>query len=250
MKDKDTILLEQVYANIQEMAFGVAGQGETQERISKDQLIDIIGAAEAERPGTNFIGVTQITKESTNKPVPDPTKPARGQDPLYPAFELPGLKHGKTYFAKVTQLGGQTGQDYERSVQKATGDQTFQSGSFKSGMTRVGDSKVILQKPEGYYIQIFPTSISKDFDPVYVSQDDTGGFQTVAKQDVQKWKKQYGGSPVTTRTVSIHSIAAISINGKQYAIEDLDPVRQAIYDVSGAPLIAPAVEAPEEPPTP
>jgi len=241
MRTNDQILIESAYRSVCEMAFGVAGQGESQEHISRDQLIDVIGQAEAERPGVTFIGITQVTKENTKKPVADPSTPSRGQAPIYPVFELPGLLKPKTYFAKVSQIGGHIGHDYEGNVQKATGDTSFTSGGFKSGMTRTGDSKAVVEKQDGYYLYYKPTRIAKSFDPVIVHQDSAGGFQSIDRQTVSQWKSPPRPSPggVVVRTVSFNSIVAISINGKQYIIDDLDPVRAAIYKVSGAPMSAP-----------
>ena len=96
MMNNDRFLLEQAYASVFEMAYGIAGEGSAQQRITKDELIEKIKQAEREQPGTSFISLTQVTKESTNKA------------PL-PSFVLSGLKNGKAYFAKVTQLTVQTG---------------------------------------------------------------------------------------------------------------------------------------------
>lgn len=245
--NRDISLLSEAYKQIREMAYGIAGEGGDQQRITKDELVNVIRQIEEDRPGTNFIGVTQVTKESTNKPVPDPTAHARGQQALFPRFVLPGLLRGETYFAKVSQVGGRIGHDYQGEMRRTTGDETFTSGGFRSGMTRVEGSKVIVQKPDGYYISYRPQSVSKDFSPVILHAEGDG-FQTIDRETVAQWKRPFTGTAIPVRTVSINSIAAISINGQEYIISDLDPVREAIYDASGAPLKAPQVEegAPEQ----
>jgi hypothetical protein len=103
MYNTDQLILEKMYKQIiQENRFGQGGS-----RITKAELVSIIKDVEQNHKGTNFFGVTQITRENTKvSPVP--------------VFVLPGLKtnKGRTYFAKVSQVNGQIGYDYAAAVNR------------------------------------------------------------------------------------------------------------------------------------
>ena len=233
MKRTDKDLIAEAYKPIFEMAFGVAEDPSVQKSITQEQLKDLIIQTEQNRPGTNFISVTQVTKETTNKAP-------------YPPFVLPGLKGGKTYFAKVTQINGEIGSNYgdkmrrQQTAQGMTPDFVTQ----KSAYEEVEGSVSLRQKDGQFYIQYFPRSISKKSAPILVkaTKDNpasSGDFVVTNRADVA----QYKGPPrapqqieVTTRTVSLASIAAIKINKNEYVISDLDPIRKAIWEISGAPM--------------
>lgn len=253
MKTKDQILLEQAYVKITEMAYGISDDPSTQKRITKKELMDIILKLETERPGTTFVGITQVTKESTNKPVDinDP-RPTRQKDSIYPMFVLSGLVKGETYFAKVTQLGGRVAHDYEKDMQKEMEKQgiegEFKAGGFKSGMKRMEGSKIFLTKEGGeIYFYYKAGKLASAFKPVIVhatkpNPSKPEDFEVIDKQVVKQWQKEKPATLIPVRTVSLDSIAAIKINKNEYIITDLDPVRKSIYEVAGAPSAPEVVE--------
>lgn len=240
MKTKDQILLEKAYDTILEMAYGVTGNSETQRSITQSELADLIKNIEQERPGTNFISVTQITKEQSNKAP-------------YPSFILPGLKNGKTYFAKATQVNGFIGANYstlmnrQREKQGLTPDFVAQ----KSAYDGVEGSQALKEKDGQLYIQYFPKQVAKKFSPVLVkakteNPQQSNDFETTTRDDINQFKgPARPPQPVSVdiRTISLASIAAIRINKEEYVISDLDPVRKAIWEVSGAPM---PLKIPEE----
>jgi ribosome-binding protein aMBF1 (putative translation factor) len=245
MRTTDQILLENAYKAVCEMAYGIAGQASQQKTITKAQLLDVIGRAEAERPGVNFIGITQVTKENTNKPTDtqDP-RPARQKESLYPMFELSGLTNGKTYFAKVSQVGGYIGHDYTKEVNRAREKEgmstDFVAQAPRGNYEQVGDSKAFQRIGDQLYVYYRPTGISKTFSPVTVhataaNPSQPEHFKQIDPATVKQWKSTGQRPMVEVRKVSIDSIAAIKINGQDYVISDLDPVRKAIYTVAGAP---------------
>lgn len=250
MRTQDQILIEKAYRAIYEDSpFGIAGEGGTQRSITKNELVDLIKQYEQERPGTTFVSFTQVTPERTNK--------AEG----YPRFVLSGLKEGRTYFAKVTQIGGQLGFDYGGSENRArekqgmTPDFTPQASIY----TKEEGSKAIERLGDQLYLYYRPLRLSKTFPPVIVKANNdnpssSADFTVVDREEVNQFKGPPRPSQrlVTVRKVSMDGIAAIKINHQDYVISDLDPIRKAIYDASGAPQPgevveggAPAEEAPE-----
>jgi len=235
MYNKDRISLEEQYKKIVEGQFGVGG-----ESITKVQLIDKIKEAEASHKGTNFFSVTQVTKETTNKaPVP--------------SFVLPGLKNGKTYFAKVSQVNVQVGYDYSNSVNK----QREREGKVTdfvakpSIYTSMTDSNVLVTKDEQVYIRYRPIQVSASSKPVLIkaiveSPTTPNDFAVVSKQEVDQYKGSsikagsYQGvaDGVEVRTISLDSVVSANIAGKSYVISDLDPLRKSIYQASTGPAPA------------
>lgn len=240
MINKDTTLLTERYTKILEGQYGIGGAP-----ITKAQLIDLIKATEASHKGTSFFSVTQVTKETTNKA------------PL-PAFVLPGLKNGKTYFAKVTQVNIQVGYDYtaarnrELEKQGKTADFVAQPSLY----TPVDGSKILGERGGQIYIRYRPMSTATDFKPVVVKalRDNPSAAEdfTATTRDEVKQYKSAQAAPTTgveVRTISLDSVAAANIAGKAYVVTDLDPIRAAIYKAGNGP--APTVSpAPQLPPAP
>lgn len=233
MRTKDHILIENAYKSIQEMAYGIAGSPAEQRTITQEQLVELIKQAEQNHPGTNFIGVTQVTKETTKKPTDE-----------YIPFVLPGLKGGKTYFAKVTQVNGEIGSNYttkrnrELENQGKPADFVAQPSKYSTV-----ENSISLKELEGQlYIQYFPRSISKDRVPVLVKAQkpnptNSEDFVIATTEEVNQFKgAPPPPQPVIIRVVSVSSIAAIRINKQEYVVSDLDPIRKAIWVVSGMPM--------------
>jgi hypothetical protein len=234
MKNKDHILLERVY---NEMAYGISSTPEKQGNITKSELINIIKEVEQKHKGTNFFSVTQVTRESSNK-APSPS------------FVLPGLKHGKAYFAKVSQVNGQIGFDYTAAVnrQREREGKTTDFVAQKSVYDDVEGSTSLRQKEGQIYLRYLPVAISASFSPVLVkankeNPNSSSDFEVTNKDEVSQYKSPSKGSAsyqgvekgIEPRIISIDSIAAININGTDYFITDLDSVRKSIYEVAGAP---------------
>ena len=227
MINKDLDILTERYTKILEGQFGIGGTP-----VTKAQLIQLIKDAETSRKGTNFFSVTQVTKEQTNKA------------PL-PAFVLPGLKNGKTYFAKITQVNVQVGYDYEaaanRELTKQGKDANFVAQP--SLYTPIGDSKILGTRNDQIYIRYRPIKTASEFKPVYVkaTKDNPSApadFTVAQKPEVQQYKSVATGasqSLVEVRSVSLDSIAAATIGGKSYVVSDLDPLRSAIYQAGSGP---------------
>ena len=251
MRTKDQVLLQEAYKSVLEMAYGVAGSASAQRSITQAQLVDLIKQVEQDRPGTNFIGVTQITKEQSNKAP-------------YPAFVLSGLKSGKSYFAKVSQVNGFIGANYSDIMNRRRAEQgmTADFVAQKSAYEGVEGSVALREKEGQIYIQYFPKTVAKKFAPVLVkaktdNPSTSADFEVTTKEDVAQFKgppRPAAPVSVTTRTISLASIAAIKINKQEYVITDLDPVRKAIWEISGAPMpqdnpeeeeSAPPAETPE-----
>jgi hypothetical protein len=240
MYNKDRELLQEQYQKILEGQFGTGGQA-----VTKAELVNIIKDAEAQHKGTNFFSVTQVTKETTNKADS-------------PSFTLPGLKSGKTYFAKVTRVNIQVGYDYASSVNKQR-EREGKEGDFvskPSPYTPMPDSNVLVTKGDQIYARYRPIQTSATVKPVYVkAKNETPSsaqdFEIVSKQDVEKFKGasvkagQYQGLDVgvEVRTISLDSVVSANIAGKSYTVSDLDPLRKAIFDVVNGPAPA-ALPAP------
>lgn len=236
MRTKDQVLLEKAYNTICEMSppWGVAGEGEEQQTITKAGLVEVIKKHEAEHPGTTFISLTQVTPERTNKPTDPP-----------PRFVLPGLKDGRTYFAKVTQVGGQAGFNYGANENKAR-EKAGMEANFvpqASIYTKDEGSKAIARLGDQLYLYYRPLSLSTTFSPVIVKATKENpsapeDFEVISREEVIQFKRSYTPTSLTTvRNVSIDSIAAIKVNKVNYAISDLDPLRKSIYNISGAPAL-------------
>lgn len=226
MLNKDQALLTERYTKILEGQYGIGGTP-----VTKSQLVQLIKDAETAHKGTNFFSITQVTKEQTNKA------------PL-PSFILPGLKNGKTYFAKITQVNVQVGYDYEaaanRELEKQGKDANFVAQP--SLYAPVDNSKVLGTRNGQIYIRYRPMKTSTEFKPVYVkakkeTPSGSEDFTVSQKSEVQLYKGNTANSQalVEVRSVSLDSIAAATIGGKSYVVSDLDPVRSAIYQAGSGP---------------
>lgn len=212
------------------MAFGITTDSDKQNTITRAQLIEVVKAAEASHPGALFFSLTQVTKEQTNKA------------PL-PQFVLSGLKNGKTYFAKVSQVSGQVGFDYtaavNRGLAKEGRDTDFEAQY--TGYDKIEGSDVIFVKDGLLYLYYRPLGTAKAFSPQYACAADADAqhFKIVSKEEVSEYKsKSTSSSDIPkpeVRRISIDSIAAINIGGAEYVISDLDPVRRMVWLTSGAP---------------
>lgn len=237
MINKDMALLTERYTRILEGQYGIGGAP-----ITKAQLVQLIKDTEANRKGANFFSVTQVTKETTNKA------------PL-PAFVLPGLKNGKTYFAKISQVNIQVGYDYEAARNKELTSQgkTADFVAQPSIYTPVDGSKILGEKGGQIYIRYRPMSTATEFKPVVVkaTRDNptaASDFTVTTKDEVKQYKSGAAASTtsVEVRTISLDSVVAANIAGRAYVVTDLDPVRKAIYTAGNAPK--PTVEPPPAPP--
>lgn len=229
MINKDAALLQEQYKKIVEGQFGAGGQS-----ITKSQLVDIIKAAEAAHKGTNFLSVTQVTKETTNKA-------------SLPSFVLPGLKNGKTYFAKITRVNVLVGYDYENRVNKQREREGKETGfvSQASVYSPVPDSKVLVSKGDQLYMRYSPMQTSSTLKPIYVMANTENpvaatDFAVTSKQEVEKYKSarvksgQYQGvdDSVEVRTISLDAVVSVNVAGTSYTISDLDPTRKAIFQAA------------------
>jgi len=236
MINKDQALLTERYTRILEGQYGIGGTP-----VTKSQLVQLIKDAEAAHKGTNFFSITQVTKEQTNKA------------PL-PSFVLPGLKNGKTYFAKITQVNVQVGYDYEAAANRELEKQGKEANfvAQPSLYAPVDGSKVLGTRNGQLYIRYRPMKTATEFKPVYVkAQKDNptspSDFAVTQKTEVQQYKGPSTSSQslVEVRSVSLDSIAAATIGGKSYVVSDLDPVRSAIYQAGSGPAhtVTPATAA-------
>jgi len=223
-----------IYNLYTEMAFGIAKDAQGQHRITQQELVDIIKQLEVQRgSGTNFFSLTQVTRENTNK------------IPEFNVFTLSGIKYGKSYVAKVSQVNGIYGHDYAAAVNRqreregAATDFVAQRSKYDA----VEGARALAQKDGQMYLRYKPLSIAKTFNPVMVKNTGNNNFEIVNKQEIEQYiiKPNAGAyqglqSAEQIRFVSLASVAAININGKDFVVTDLDPMRKAIWQTSGAPM--------------
>ena len=223
------------------MSFGISQTGQ-QKTITRAELVQIILDYEQAKKGANFFSVTQVTKETTKK-APEIR------------FELSGLKHGKTYFAKATQVNGQFGSNYEDAVNR----QRKREGKVEdfvakpSVLNPVEGSRALQELDGQLYLRYTPITIASAFKPVIVKAINAEvsrpeDFEIVSKEIVSQFKsptRSYQGldKAVQIRKISIDSIAAINIAGEEFMIVDLDPTRFSVYMKSGAPRPSDPLEA-------
>lgn len=229
-----------IYNLYTEMAFGIAKDAQGQHHITQQELIDLFRQLEAQRgSGTNFFSVTQITRENTNK------------IPGYNAFTLIGLKNGKSYLAKVSQVNGIYGHDYAAAVNRQREREGAEANfvAQRSKYDAVEGTSAIVQKDGLKYIRYKPLSTAKSFSPVLVKNVGNNDFEIVNKQEVSQYinRPNAGASQglekgEEIRFVSLAGVAAINIAGKDYVVTDLDPMRKAIWQTSGAPMPQPIPE--------
>ena len=225
---------DEIYNLYTEMAFGIAKQAGDQHSLTREQLAQLLKDIEARRGGgANFFSVTQVTRVQHNK------------IPNIEVFTLPGLKYGKTQLAKVTQLNGAYNHDYAgevnrlRAVEGKPQDFVAKASTYNA----VEGSGALREKDGQLYLRIRPISTAKSFSPKYV-QRVNGVFEVVNKETVSSYipttnAGAYQGldqSAAEFRMISIDSIAAINIDGHEYVITDIDPIRKQIWTVSGAPM--------------
>jgi len=224
------------------MPFGIADRAEDQNFITQSDLVDLILNIEQNHRGTNFFGVSQVTKENTRKAP-------------FPVFTLSGLKHGKTYFAKVSQVNGEIGFNYPNAVNKQR-EAEGKPADFiakRSIYDKIEGSNALLQKDGQIYLRYMPIGVSRRFSPttVVATNSQATQFEKVSSDVVAPYKYanktgHYQGltKGVEIRIIVISSIAAIKIGGKEYVISDLDSMRKAIYTAADAPK--PLVEGPDQ----
>lgn len=231
MPTEDHSKIFQLYT---EMAYGIAPTADTQQRITAAQLVDLIKEIEASHRGTNFFAVSQVTREATNKA---PT----------PVFVLQGLKYGRCHYAKVSQVNGQIGFNYSNAVnkQRETEGKAADFVAKPSKYQPVEGSTAFEQLDGQLYLRYRPISTARSFTPTYVKAADANAtqFEVVPADEVKQYKVAstpgvYQGldKAVEIRKISLASIAAINIGGKDYVITDQDSTRSAIYKASGAPM--------------
>lgn len=204
-----------------EMAYGL---GPNNTKINKHQLIELIGSVDGK--GATPFSVTQITKQASRKAP-------------YPKFTLPGLKNGDTYFGKVTQVNGILNFDYEGNVNTQRAKENLPTDFKAEAGWSNAITKAIHELDGQLYLYYRPNFTRPDYSPVYVISKDKEGsaFELIDQSKVNEYKsaspesqKQGVEEKIPVRKISIDSIAAIKINGQEYVIEDLDPIRSAIFD--------------------
>lgn len=205
-----------------EMAYGL-GPGSTPIS-SSDLLKHLISFDEK---GTTPFSITQITKQSSRKAP-------------YPKFNMPGLKHGDTYFGKVAQVNGIINFDYEANVNTQRLKEELPADFKKEAGWSKPVTKAIHELDGQLYLYYRPNFSRPSFTPVYVVATDSSAtnFDIVSSSDVDKYKsaapeisKQGVAEVIPVRKISLDSIAAIKIDGQEFIVSDLDPVRKAIFDI-------------------
>jgi len=195
-----------------EMAFGMDTFADS---ITQEQLVEKI--READKTGATPISITAVT-------IPQQKKGGNIFLPIY----------------KVSQINGMINADYERSVNRQR-EREGQEGGFKRG-TGWGEHETpsLVRGKNGLSIAIQPTQrsgTSKKRTPIYVGTQG-GNFKVLTPDEwspfvyTQKPEdtatSQGVNKPVIYRRVLVSNIAGITIGGKEYAIEDLDPLKQEV----------------------
>jgi hypothetical protein len=223
-----------IYNLYTEMAFGIATNPQNQHTITRAELIDLIKQLDAARGGgTNFFSVTQVTPARSNK------------IPNYEPFVMSGLKQGKTYIAKVAQVNGIYNQDYQGKVNqlRAAEGKPQDFVARASSYNAVEGTRALGEKGGQLYLRLKPISNARSFAP-QILRKNGDAFEPVDKAEVEQYliKNNPGAyqgleqSAEQFRMLSIDSIAAININGRDYVISDLDQMRKDIWKASGAPM--------------
>lgn len=218
-------LMEKFNENVNQILEMAYGLGPNSKPITQSQLVDYLLSL-GEKGMTPF-SVTQITKQATRKAP-------------YPKFTLPGLKNGATHFAKVAQVNGNLNFDYEGNVNTQRMKENLPTDFKKEEGWSKPITKSVHELEGQLYLYYRPIASRPAFSPVYVvATDDTANnFKIVPSTDVEMYKaptpeytKQGVEDVIQVRKISVDSIAAIKIEGQEYTISDLDPIRQAIFNL-------------------
>lgn len=222
-----------IYNLYTEMAFGVAKTPQAQHSITQQGLVDLTKQLKANRPGTNFFSVTQVTRENTNK-IPDVNP-----------FILSGLKIGKTYLAKVSQINGMYGHSYTAEVNRQR-EREGAAADFvakPSKYSAVEGTDAFVELNGQLYLRYKPIAVARSFRPALLKNNGGNDFEVVDKEQYAQYINRvnpgaYQGlqQGVEIRVVSLASIVAINIAGRDYAISDADEMRVAAWQASGAPM--------------
>jgi hypothetical protein len=230
-----------IYNLYTEMAFGIATNPQNQHTITRAELVDLIKQLDAARGGgTNFFSVTQVTPARSNK------------IPNFAPFVMSGLKHGKTYLAKVAQVNGVYNQDYQDKVNelRAAEGKPQDFVARASIYNPVEGTRALVEKDGQLYLRLKPLSNARSFAPQILRKVDND-YEKIDKAQVDNYLTKgdpgaYQGleqSAEQFRMLSLDSIAAININGKDHVISDLDQMRKDIWKASGAPM---PIEQPQQ----
>lgn len=202
-----------------EMAYGL---GPNTQSISISQLVSyLLNIKESMTP----FSVTQITKQSTRKAP-------------YPKFTLSGLQNGATYFAKVSQVNGNLNFDYEGNVNTQRMKEEKPADFKKEAGWSQPITKSIHELNGQLYLYYRPIASRPSFSPVYVVATDSSAndFKVIDPTEVEIYKtptpefnKQGIDNVIPVRKISVDSIAAIKIDGQEYVVSDLDPIRSSIF---------------------
>ena len=205
-----------------EMAYGL---GPNSKPITQSQLVDFL--LSLDEKGMTPFSVTQITKQATRKAP-------------FPKFTLPGLKNGATHFAKVAQVNGNLNFDYEGNVNTQRMKEELPPDFKKDEGWSKPITKSVHELDGQLYLYYRPIASRPSFSPVYVvaSDENADNFKVISSSEVDKYKaptpeytKQGVEDVIQVRKISIDSIAAIKIDGQEYTISDLDPIRRSIFDL-------------------
>lgn len=207
---------------ILEMAYGL---GPNTNPIGSKELVEYLLSLDDK--GMVPFSITQITKQSSRKAP-------------FPKFTMPGLKHGDTFFAKVAQVNGILNFDYEGNVNTQRLKEELPPDFKKEKSWSNPVSKCIHELDGQMYLYYRPNFSRPSFSPVYVVATDSSAssFDIVPSTEVDKYKtatpessRQGVAETIQVRKISVNSIAAIKIEGQEYIVTDLDPIRKAIFDL-------------------
>lgn len=209
------------FEQLVEMAYGL---GESAQPITKRKLLELLSSLDEH--GAVMMSLTQITKETTR------VAP-------FKSFILPGLKNGKTYFAKVSQVNGVIGFDYAGNVNKQREREGKETDFVPDPSIYNKLTKSVNELDGQLYLYYRPLQSRSEHPPVYVKMNDQERFEIVPKEEVLKYKtpvapgsgKQQVDAAIEVRKVSFDSIASINVRGQEYKVTDLDHIRKQIFDL-------------------
>lgn len=208
----------------QNMSYGL---GTTARRIERGELLDCLMGLDDK--GTVPFSVTQVTKQSSKK-----------LKPPFEKFTLPGLANGDTWIAKVSQVTGLLGTDYESNVntQRIAEGKTPDFKTSKTWGDRVTGNIVV----HGDQTYLFYRVVSNRpiTSPVYVVREN-GAFRIADKSEIDQYlpaisstNSQGLNESIQVRKISIDGIAAMKVSKHEYVLP-LDKTRQAIFDLVNPP---------------
>jgi hypothetical protein len=213
MKDKDTIILEGLYANIMEMAYGLGSGGQS---MSADQIIEkIVNINKVQGDKEYPISYTSITTPRVLK------------RQLPPDIET---------LYKVTQTVGRLG-SYEKIVnrekEKAGGEADFKAQSNSRIAERLSQNVGITTK--GNKVLILDLTWLKSGTSIFIVKTKDGQLHEVSRDDIQGYIAPSSGGPpqegqANYRMIGLDNIVGFRLEGHEIVNSSIPEDRVEVFN--------------------